>query len=205
MNIFDFAYIKKDKSDSVLLDRIENFYVINNKQSTLKHVMSVAKTNIQIAKMYELDIEKCKISGMLHDISAVMNCDDMVLFARDRGVVLDEAEIKYPFLLHQQISQIFAREIFDVQDSDILSPINCHSTLKSNPSKYDMALFVADKLSWDQDGKPPFFKVVSDALEISLEYASLQYINFVLNENMILFPHKWLIEAKRYLEFICAK
>jgi hypothetical protein len=30
--------------------------------------------------------------------------------------------------------------------------------------------------------------------------ASLAYINFVLDNNMILMPHQWLLEAKAWLE-----
>ena len=78
--------------------------------------------------------------------------------------------------------------------------IECHSTLHKKPSDYDILLFLSDKLSWDQDGIPPFFDVVSDALEHSLNYAALVYINFVMDNGFILFPHKWLLEAKNFLQ-----
>jgi HD superfamily phosphohydrolase YqeK len=54
-----------------------------------------------------------------------------------------------------------------------------------------MALFVADKLAWDQDGLPPFYTVVSDALKQSLEAASLAYMDYIVENKMILYPHKW--------------
>ncbi len=66
---------------------------------------------------------------------------------RENNLYIDEAELKYPFILHQKISRLLANTFFNVEDERILSSIECHSTLKANPTSYDMALFVADKLS----------------------------------------------------------
>ena len=72
--------------------------------------------------------------------------------------------------------------------------------LKANPSQYDMALFIADKLSWDQEGTPPFYDIVIKNLSVSLEKACLSYINYIIDNSMILHPHSWIIESKEYLE-----
>lgn len=63
-----------------------------------------------------------------------------------------------------------------------------------------MALFIADKLSWDQDGKPLFYDIVNNSSSHSLEKACLSYINYIIDNNMILHPHSWIIESKEYLE-----
>ena len=124
----------------------------------------------------------------------------MLDYAINQNWEIDASEEKHPFLLHQRLSAVFASELFGVNDPLILSAIRCHTTLKENPSAYDMVLFLADKLSWDQDGTPPFYDVVSSALENSLVHASLVYINFVLDNGMILSPHQWLMDAKNWLE-----
>lgn len=101
MNIRDFTYIKADLPYDDLASRIEHFYVLNNKAHTLEHVKAVAKTNAEIAKQYHLDVNKCTITGILHDVSVVMHPDDMTIYAGACGIRLDESEVKYPFLLHQ--------------------------------------------------------------------------------------------------------
>lgn len=63
-----------------------------------------------------------------------------------------------------------------------------------------MSLFIADKLAWDQKGTPPFYNDVKGALLNSLEDACLQYIAYVSDNNLLLNPHKWLLEAKAFLE-----
>ena len=81
----------------------------------------------------------------------------------------------------------------------VLEAVGCHSTLKANPSPYDMALFVADKLAWDQPGAPPYENNVREALAVSLEAACLSHIDYVLRHGMILMPHTWLLEARNWL------
>ena len=68
-----------------------------------------------------------------------------------------------------------------------------------NPSAYDMALFIADKLAWDQEGEAPFYSLVNDALKQSLETASLAYMDYIIENKMILHPHKWFEAGVRYL------
>ena len=81
----------------------------------------------------------------------------------------------------------------------VLAAIRCHTTLRAAPSPCDMALFLADKLAWDQPGEPPFRSVIEDGLSVSLELASLRYIEYVLDHGMILMPHRWLMEALAWL------
>ncbi len=177
-----------------------NLLTANSKQKTSAHCISVAQKSKEIADRFGLDESIAFISALLHDVSNIMKPKDMLDYALHCNWEIDASERKYPFLLHQRLSAVFAKELFKVDDPLILSAIECHTTLKENPSDYDMLLFLADKLSWDQEGVPPFYDVVSSALEKSLAHASLIYINFVLDKGMILSPHRWLMNAKGWLE-----
>ncbi|MEG0308355.1 MAG: HD domain-containing protein [Clostridium sp.] len=200
MNLNNYKYVNfTEITGDIVLD-VNNFLLENNKKETLKHVKNVANRNSEIAERYGLDKDICIICGYLHDISTVIQCNDMLTYMVENKLFIDEAERKYPFILHQRISRLLAKEVFNIDNETILSAIECHTTLKSNPSKYDMALFIADKLSWDQDGTPPFYDVVIKDLSISLEKACLSYINYIIDNNMILYPHSWLMESKKYLE-----
>ena len=178
---------------------IQSLLSVKNKAKTFEHVKSVAGMNVRIAGQYGLDKDICELSGYLHDISAIIPPKDMLSYAVDNGWQIDKAERKYPLLLHQRISKIIAREYFNVADERILSAIEHHTTLKSNPSDYDMALFVADKLAWDGEGDAPFYTVVSDALRYSLEAASLAYMDYIADNKMIWYPHTWFEEGRKFL------
>ncbi len=195
-----FPYIKIPDFTGDLQSDIKKLFCLNNKQKAFDHCHAVAETNIKIAQKYDLDKKICERAGYLHDISAVIEPADMLALAQKLELYIDEAEVRYPFLLHQRMSRFMATNVFDITDELILSAIECHTTLKANPTKYDMALFIADKLSWDQDGQPPFYNDIDHALEISLEKASLAYMEYIVENKMILFPHKWFTEGLVYLK-----
>ena len=170
---------------------IETLLLSNNKRKTFDHVKAVAEVNVKIAEQYVLDKDVCEVCGYLHDISSVVAPNDMLVYAIENGWYIDESEKKYPFLLHQRMSKVIANQDFGIEDERILSAVECHSTLKANPSAYDMALFVSDKLAWDQEGLPPFYVVVNEGLKQSLEAASLAYMDYIVENKIILLPHRW--------------
>ena len=200
MNINNYKYVNITKNTGDIIVDVNNFLLENNKKKTLKHVIDAANRNSEIAEKCGLDKDRCIKCGYLHDISAVIQPSDMLTYMVGNNLFIDESERKYPFILHQRISRLLAKSFFNVDDETILSAIECHTTLKSNPSQYDMALFIADKLSWDQGGIPPFYDVVIKNLSLSLEKACLSYINYIIDNNMILYPHSWIIESKKYLQ-----
>ena len=161
----------------------------NGKEKTFRHVQAVAEVCRALAVRFGLDADKCFAAGLLHDISAVIRPADMLLYAEKHGMALCEAERKYPFLLHQRLSRSAAEDGFQIKDEDILSAIECHTTLKANADPYDMVLFIADKLAWDQDGTPPFYDAVSDALADSLEKACYVYMCYMMDSGKLLCPH----------------
>ncbi len=179
---------------------IENMLQQHGKIKTYEHVLAVSKIGERIAAQYGLDNESCIISALLHDISAILSPAEQLEFAKKRAWTLYEAELKYPFLLHQRVAAVMAKERFQIDDERILCAIACHTTLKAQPSDYDMALFIADKLSWDQNGRPPFYDRVFEQLQHSLEAASLAYINYLFDNNMLMYPHPWALEAKEWME-----
>ena len=178
-----------------LMDTIRRVYADHYKEHTLKHVEAVAKTAVRLAAGYELNEEKVQLAAMLHDISVIKSPDEMYALAKKRGMEMDAAEEKYPFLLHQRISKIIAQEIFGIYDADILNAIECHTTLKKDATLYDKVIFLADKLSWDQQGVPPYFDLVKEKLQESLDAACYSFIQYQFDNHLLLMPHRWIMEA----------
>lgn len=178
-----------------MIDSIKNKYIINNKENVLKHVEDVAEIAVSLAKAYNLDITKTKLAALLHDISGIMTPQEMYDFAISRGFEIDPAEEKYHALLHQRVSKIIAQDEFGVTDSDILNAIECHTTLRKNASLYDKIVFIADKISWDQKGVPSCDDLLKSATVEALNEACFLYIKYQFDNNLLVMPHQWLIEA----------
>lgn len=183
-----FEYIAVPEFGGSVEDGVRALLAANGRQKTLAHILDVAEMNVRIAAMHGLDRELCRNAALLHDVSAVIRPDDMYAYACENGMELCEAEDRYHFLLHQRMSEIVAREYFGIRDGRILSPVKHHTTLKANADKYDMALFIADKLAWDQEGAPPFYEEVY-ALLHDLPAACLAYMDYMQDSGKLLCPH----------------
>lgn len=204
--IFDmFSYISVPEFSGDAASDAQRVLIENGKAKTFEHVQNVAEMNARIGRMFGLDEEKCRAAGYLHDISAVIRPGDMLEFAKNKGMGVCEAEERYPFLLHQRMSRIVAEEYFGIEDEEILSPIEHHTTLKENASEYDMALFIADKLAWDQEGVPPFYDEVERALGVSLEKAAFVYMKYMEDNGKILWPHDNWKRAMEWLKGIIVR
>lgn len=200
MILNDCKYITLPETTGDIITDTKNLLESNGKSKTFTHVRSVANVNAELAEQFALDRNLCFIGGYLHDISAVINPEDMLKYAEDNSFELCEAERRFPFLLHQRISRIVVEEYFGIDDSDILSAIECHTTLKANPTKYEMALFISDKLAWDQDGTPPFYENVKSALDSSIEKACYEYMTYMIENDKVICPHTNWSLAYKWLE-----
>ena len=183
------------------------FLEANGKKCIAEHSCAVANKAVELAGRFGLDADAAFAGAWLHDISGVLAPQEMAQYAIDHGWERAEAELRYPFLLHQRLSAVFAAQLFGMEDQRVLSMIGQHTTLSANPAQLDMALFLADKLAWDQPGEPPFLDAVEAALCVSLGRAARVYVEYVFDHGMILCPHPHLLAARaflavRYKEFI---
>ncbi|MGH2247360.1 bis(5'-nucleosyl)-tetraphosphatase (symmetrical) YqeK [Enterococcus faecalis] len=183
----------------VLKNEIKQYLVSKNCEKTYYHCMEVGEYAYQLGEKYLTSPEKVSIAGYLHDISAVYPNNQRINVAQKYGIELNEAEMAFPMIIHQKISMSIAKMDFGIEDNEILSAIECHTTLKKNYSDIDLVLFVADKIKWDQEGKPPYLDGLLQALNCSLENAAYFYIDYILKHD-IKVVHPWLWDAYNQLK-----
>ncbi|MGH2093925.1 bis(5'-nucleosyl)-tetraphosphatase (symmetrical) YqeK [Enterococcus faecalis] len=182
----------------VLKNEIKQYLVSKNCEKTYYHCMEVGEYAYQLGEKYLTSPEKVSIAGYLHDISAVYPNNQRISVAQKYGIELNETEMAFPMIIHQKISKSIAKMDFGIEDNEILSAIECHTTLKKNYSDIDLILFVADKIKWDQEGKPPYLDGLLQALNCSLENAAYFYIDYILKHD-IKVVHPWLWDAYNQL------
>lgn len=185
----------------VLKNEIKQYLVSKNCEKTYYHCMEVGEYAYQLGEKYLTSPEKVSIAGYLHDISAVYPNNQRISVAQKYEIELNEAEMAFPMIIHQKISKSIAKMDFGIEDNEILSAIECHTTLKKNYSDIDLVLFVADKIKWDQEGKPPYLDGLLQALNCSLENAAYFYIDYILKHD-IKVVHPWLWDAYNQLNLI---
>ncbi|EJR62570.1 hypothetical protein IIO_02501 [Bacillus cereus VD115] len=135
---------------------IKEFLLKYNKEFTYKHSIRVANEARKIAIMFHENEEKAEIAGYLHDISAIFPNEERIKVAEAVGIEILQEERKFPMIIHQKLSRVIAKEIFKVENEEILGAICCHTTLRKHATKMDLVLFVADKIEWDQNVTPSY-------------------------------------------------
>lgn len=170
----------------------------NQKFLTKNHVLAVAQTAKQLARQFDYDEQIVYQAALLHDIGAIIKPQDMLEIIKCKNERLDEAEKRFPFILHQRISKIIAKKYFHIDDDNILNAIECHTTLKASPTAYDMIVFLADKISWDQQGLPPYLDIIEKGLKVSLEKACYDYIEYLFANDKLLYPHQNILDARSF-------
>lgn len=175
-----------------LRDRSAAFLRAHGHDETATHCDRVAVEARRIARRFGLDEDAADAAGLLHDISAVIPNAERLQVAEALGLAILDAEREYPMIVHQRLSAVMATELFGVEDPGILSAIGCHTTLKCDASALDRAVFVADKISWDQFGDPPYLESIVAASARSLEAGAYCYLDYLFNRSTDLkVVHPW--------------
>jgi predicted HD superfamily hydrolase involved in NAD metabolism len=196
--IYENISIRYKKTDDIFFDII-NFLKEYGQNKTIEHSLNVAEKGIELASIYQEDKHKIKLASYFHDISVIIPNNEKIEFAKVLDIEIVEEEKIFPMIIHQKLSKVIAQKIFKINDIEILNAIECHTTLKANPSKLDMILFIADKIKWDQEGDPPYLTIIESHLKISLEKGAEAFINYLMeNKNKLRVIHPMLIDAYNY-------
>jgi predicted HD superfamily hydrolase involved in NAD metabolism len=163
---------------------------------TARHCAQVAAEARRVAEVVGENADQAEMAGWLHDCSALFPTIERANIARQWNIPILPEEERLPMIIHQKLSRILASEVFGVDDVLVLDAVECHTTLKANPTRLDKVLFVADKIAWDQDGIAPYYHKLVAALEQSLDHAVLVYLKYLWDRRHTLKVfHPWAREA----------
>lgn len=180
-----------------LVERVQEYLTFYNKNETAAHSIEVAEEAKRLAVIFGVSAEKAYVAGLLHDISAVIPNEKRVELHQELGEEVLEAEVTLPMILHQKQSVFIARDCFNVTDKEVLSAIECHTTLKGNATSLDKVVFIADKIKWDRSDSAPYRELLEDSLTVSLDEGCRTYLKWALRDIIVL--HPWLAEAIKEL------
>lgn len=162
------------------------FYFMNHydMDETAQHSLEVAKESKRLASKFNLCPQKAYIAGLLHDIGGVVPNDERIRLAIKLNMTIFDADKELPLLLHQNFSSYISKELFNINDEEVLSSMACHTTLKMNATDFDKLIFISDKLKWDRNDRAPYLDSVLEQIEVSLDNACLTYFDWAFDTGM---------------------
>ena len=123
---------------------IKEYLQENLVQGRFLHTLGVAETAVKLAKLYSVDIKKAEIAGLAHDVAKNMSADKIreIIDKNNIKLTIDEENTKE--LWHAIAGPILAKEVFEIDDEEILSAMRWHTTGKENMSSLDKIIYLAD-------------------------------------------------------------
>ena len=123
---------------------IEKYLKAKLERKRYKHVLSVRDTAVDLARIYEADLEKTNLAALLHDCAKWMNTRQLYEAVADYEIQLDEFEQIHTSLLHAIVGAELAIALFSVTDEEILGAIRSHTKGNRSMTLLDKILYVAD-------------------------------------------------------------
>lgn len=127
------------------LEEFKTWLKENLSEERYIHTLAVADTSKELAKMFNLDEDKAYLAGLLHDCAKGFS-NDKLLNIINSHLKIDECEMINPKTYHAPVGAYVAKEVFHIDDEEILSSIRWHTIGKLEMSDFEKIIFIADKI-----------------------------------------------------------
>jgi predicted HD superfamily hydrolase involved in NAD metabolism len=155
-----------------------------------RHSRDVSRTAVRLAECWDVDVERARLAGILHDCTRNLKGEELIACARNNGMKLSDIEILQPALIHAPLGAILAERRFGVTDPEILQAIRRHTTGAAHMSQLDKIIYLADSI--EPGRNYPGVQQSRELAEKDLDAAVLitfdHSIRFVLDGGGLLHP-----------------
>ncbi len=110
------------------------------------HSLGTMKCAVELAQMFNLDVQKAQTAGLLHDCAKCFSNEELVSIINSKIPNVEKSELLNYKTLHAPVSAYIAKEVFGVNDEEILSAIRWHTLGRCEMSDFEKIVFLADKI-----------------------------------------------------------
>ena len=109
-----------------------------------QHTLGVANISACLAMCHGADMNKAYIAGLLHDCAKCVPDDVKIAECEQFGLLISDIEFESPYLLHSKLGAYYAAHKYNVEDDEICSAIQWHTTGKPAMTLLEKIVFIAD-------------------------------------------------------------
>ena len=128
------------------IEEIQNWLKENLYEERYIHSLGVMEEAVELAQMFNLDVEKAKITGLLHDAAKCFSNEKLLEIIHSHIPEVHDCELLNYKTLHAPVSAYLAKEKFGINDREILDAIRWHTLGRCNMSVFEKIIFLADKI-----------------------------------------------------------
>lgn len=180
-------------------DKIVKYLQETLSKKRYEHSIHVANKAVELAQIYGSDIDKARIAGLIHDCAKEMPSDELMDFIRLEGNEPDPVSLAQKELLHGPAAVYFCKNKFFIEDEEILSAVQFHTTGKANMTMLDKIIYISDFIEVGREF--PGVNDLRNLAMIDINSALLKSfdstISYVIQKQRMIHPDT--INARNYL------
>ena len=164
------------------------------------HSIGVMERAEELARIYGVDIEKAKITGLAHDIAKEMTEEEKMKYVKEKGIEIDEVEKINTSILHGKIGADIVKTRYNF-DADMQKAIINHTITDPNMDMLSKIIYVADKTEKNRNSEKyniEYERQLADKdINEAIIYILNSNINYLIETRKIIHPKS--IETRNYL------
>ena len=128
--------------------------IVKSKMSLKRftHTLGVVEMSEKLAKIYNADIEKCKVAALLHDICKEMEIEYIKNICKNNFMnELSEEDLENNEILHGFAGAYYVKNELGVDDKEILNAIKYHTVGTKNMTLIEKIVYIADAIEYGRN------------------------------------------------------
>ena len=128
--------------------------IVKSKMSLKRftHTLGVVEMSEKLAKIYNANIEKCKVAALLHDICKEMNMEYIKNICKNNFMnELSEEDLENNEILHGFAGAYYVKNELEINDKEILNAIKYHTVGAKNMTLVEKIVYIADAIEYGRN------------------------------------------------------
>lgn len=184
-----------DNETQILLNKIHDDLKELLSEKRYTHSIGVMNKAVELAKKYEVDVNKAKLVGLAHDIGKDFSREEKIKYAEENNIEIDEIEKINIGLLHGKIGADICKKRYGFTE-DMLNAIKFHTLGNKDMDLLAKIIFVADKIEDGRNYKneeknqklEEIRKIAFENLDKALLYEIEMSLEYTLRKNELIHP-----------------
>ena len=128
--------------------------IVKSKMSLKRftHTLGVVEMSEKLAKIYNANIQKCKVAALLHDICKEMDMEYIKNICKNKFInELSEEDLENNEILHGFAGAYYVKTELGINDKEILNAIKYHTVGAKNMTLVEKIVYIADAIEYGRN------------------------------------------------------
>lgn len=128
--------------------------IVKSKMSLKRftHTLGVVEISEKLAKIYNANIQKCKVAALLHDICKEMDMEYIKNICKNKFInELSEEDLENNEILHGFAGAYYVKNELGINDKEILNAIKYHTVGAKDMTLLEKIVYIADAIEYGRN------------------------------------------------------